>query len=257
MAGPDDGAPSSPAVRTFGDFHGLAVALRRTHGEIGRLVNGSAAAHVGAWLGFGRVRVNRSGVSSQAQHMDCRTSMTTAHQAFPRQSSSLAAASSPLPRGLPAPSERRRLREQWGLSTRQVAAAFGVTPATVRSWEGSARHPGAAARRRTGDSLRGLAQHGAHSPAGVPARSPGRGRRPACDTGRAVHPPTAVGTGAPPLSVSPARPAGAGVLRMRNVSRGGADPVSAGRIRRLRLLWAAACVWSLAWWVILTCPTPL
>ncbi|MGP3690950.1 hypothetical protein ACTVZO_40835 [Streptomyces sp. IBSNAI002] len=36
-----------------------------------------------------------------------------------------------------------------------------------------------------------------------------------------------------------------------------ADPVSPERIRRLRLLGAAACVWSLALWVILTCPPPV
>lgn len=36
---------------------------------------------------------------------------------------------------LPSPKERRRLREAKSLSEAQVAAAVGVTPATVRAWE--------------------------------------------------------------------------------------------------------------------------
>ncbi|MFF5895140.1 helix-turn-helix domain-containing protein [Streptomyces argenteolus] len=36
---------------------------------------------------------------------------------------------------LPSPKERRRLREARALSEEQVAAAMGVTPATVRAWE--------------------------------------------------------------------------------------------------------------------------
>ncbi|MEU5719538.1 helix-turn-helix domain-containing protein [Streptomyces sp. NPDC020403] len=36
---------------------------------------------------------------------------------------------------LPSPKERRRLREARALSEEQVAAALGVTPATVRAWE--------------------------------------------------------------------------------------------------------------------------
>ncbi|MFE0580027.1 MULTISPECIES: hypothetical protein [unclassified Streptomyces] len=37
-----------------------------------------------------------------------------------------------------------------------------------------------------------------------------------------------------------------------------AEPVPPGRIRRLRVLGAAACAWSIAaLWVILTCPPPL
>ncbi|MET9695758.1 helix-turn-helix domain-containing protein [Streptomyces sp. NPDC006529] len=37
--------------------------------------------------------------------------------------------------GLPSPKERRRLREAAGLTQDDVAAAIGVTPSTVRSWE--------------------------------------------------------------------------------------------------------------------------
>ncbi|MEU1128071.1 helix-turn-helix transcriptional regulator, partial [Streptomyces sp. NPDC005899] len=36
---------------------------------------------------------------------------------------------------LPSPKERRRLREARALSQDQVAAALGVTTATVRAWE--------------------------------------------------------------------------------------------------------------------------
>ncbi|MFF7254465.1 helix-turn-helix domain-containing protein [Streptomyces microflavus] len=42
---------------------------------------------------------------------------------------------------LPSPAERRRLREARGLSTGQLAAAFGITPATVRSWESGRTSP--------------------------------------------------------------------------------------------------------------------
>ncbi|MFD6529114.1 helix-turn-helix domain-containing protein [Streptomyces sp. NPDC060184] len=42
---------------------------------------------------------------------------------------------------LPAPKERRRLREAKSLSEEQVASAVGVTPATVRSWESGRTAP--------------------------------------------------------------------------------------------------------------------
>ncbi|MFF6888447.1 helix-turn-helix domain-containing protein [Streptomyces sp. NPDC012421] len=184
--------------------------------------------------------------------------MTTAHQVFPRQSSHPTTAStSPRARDLPEAGERRRLREQWGLSTRQVAAAFGVTPATVRSWESGRSAPRGGRKEAYRRFLAGLAQHGGHNghggPSGTGAPSPARGpvRLAAGDPERGAHPPT------PGPARARQRAAGAGVLRVRNVSGRRADPVSAGRVRRLRLLWAAACVWSLAWWVVLTCPVPV
>ncbi|MYT23800.1 helix-turn-helix domain-containing protein, partial [Streptomyces sp. SID7760] len=61
---------------------------------------------------------------------------------------------------LPEPAERRRLREQWGLSIRQVAAAFGVTPATVRSWEYGRSAPRGRRKEAYQRFLAGLAQHG-------------------------------------------------------------------------------------------------
>ncbi|MFE7329230.1 sigma factor-like helix-turn-helix DNA-binding protein [Streptomyces sp. NPDC057565] len=42
---------------------------------------------------------------------------------------------------LPSPEERRRLREEKSLSEEQVAAAMGVTPATVRAWESGRASP--------------------------------------------------------------------------------------------------------------------
>ncbi|MFD9503493.1 helix-turn-helix domain-containing protein [Streptomyces sp. NPDC060035] len=42
---------------------------------------------------------------------------------------------------LPSPKERRRLREARALSEEQVAAAVGVTPATVRAWESGRTSP--------------------------------------------------------------------------------------------------------------------
>ncbi|MFH9468033.1 sigma factor-like helix-turn-helix DNA-binding protein [Streptomyces clavifer] len=48
---------------------------------------------------------------------------------------------------LPSPEERRRLREARALSEEQVAAAVGVTPATVRAWESGRTSP--RGRRRT------------------------------------------------------------------------------------------------------------
>ncbi|MEV6677427.1 hypothetical protein AB0N09_11250 [Streptomyces erythrochromogenes] len=123
--------------------------------------------------------------------------------------------------GLPEPAERRRLREQWGLTTRQAAVAFGVTPATVRSWECGRTAPRGGRREAYRRFLAGLAQHDA-------VEMPGSVR---------------------------ARPASA-VPQKRVVGR--VDPVPPGRARRLRVLGAAACAWSLAaLWVILTCPPPL
>ena len=44
-------------------------------------------------------------------------------------------------RSLPAPSARRLLREQAGLSQKDVANAIGVTSAAVSYWETGAREP--------------------------------------------------------------------------------------------------------------------
>ena len=42
---------------------------------------------------------------------------------------------------LPTPEERRRLREEAGLSVRTFANALGVSPSTVARWETGEREP--------------------------------------------------------------------------------------------------------------------
>ncbi|MFB7340266.1 helix-turn-helix domain-containing protein [Streptomyces hydrogenans] len=183
--------------------------------------------------------------------------MTTAHQVFPRQVPPLSTGTRPRrPGDLPEPGERRRLRERWGLSTRQVALAFGVTPATIRSWESGRSTPRGGRKEAYRRFLAGLDQHG---DIGSPSRSPRHGGRQA-EAPRHTRTPSSAG----PANVRPHRaspqvggPTRSGPLRVRHVGGNGVDPVSPARIRRLRLMGAALCVWSLAWWVVLTCPPPL
>ncbi|MFD4241203.1 helix-turn-helix domain-containing protein [Streptomyces sp. NPDC058525] len=59
--------------------------------------------------------------------------------------------------GLPAPKERRRLREAAELTPEQVASAMGVTTSTVRSWESGRTHPRGRKRELYADFLAGLA----------------------------------------------------------------------------------------------------
>ncbi|MEU3400996.1 helix-turn-helix domain-containing protein [Streptomyces filamentosus] len=185
--------------------------------------------------------------------------MTTAHQqVIPRQTSAFPAAraSRRRPGDLPEPDERRRLRERWGLSTRQVATAFGVTPATVRSWERGRSAPRGGRKEAYRRFLAGLAQHGEVAP----SHAAHGDRCPATDVRRPARRPAAPVTPAPrqgstPRSACPAVSAAGWVVRV-GPGGAGADPVAPGRIRRHRLLSAAACVWSLALWVLLTCPPP-
>ncbi|MFF4264565.1 helix-turn-helix domain-containing protein [Streptomyces virginiae] len=183
----------------------------------------------------------------------------TMYQVLPRQTSrSATKASHRLPSGLPEPAERRRLREQWGLTTQQLSVAFGVTPATVRSWESGRTVPRGPRREAYRLFLAGLAQPGANNPATKPERDPVP-VRPAAPAvrrpqqgpdsppltppreARSSQPHRTGATEPPPLPVAPDR----------------GEQVSPERLRRLRLLGAAACVWSLALWVILSCPPPL
>lgn len=96
------------------------------------------------------------------------------HQVLPRQTSRSApkAASTRPPSGLPEPAERRRLRERWGLTTQQVSIAFGVTPATVRSWESGRTLPRGQRHEAYRLFLAGLAQTGTTDPAAKPERNP-------------------------------------------------------------------------------------
>ncbi|MFE2478033.1 helix-turn-helix domain-containing protein [Streptomyces sp. NPDC059389] len=159
---------------------------------------------------------------------------------------------------LPEPAERRRLREQWGLSTRQVAVAFGVTPATVRSWECGRATPRGSRKEAYRRFLAGLAEYGAAARADATERGRVDNRRPVPSTPRPAPRPARVVAPASAHAVAirstthPPAPVAARTVQEFPVR--GADPVSPERIRRLRLLGAAACVWSIALWVILTCP---
>lgn len=187
--------------------------------------------------------------------------MTTAHQQIIPNQVTVPAARASRRRScdLPEPGERRRLREQWGLSVRQVAMAFGVTPATVRSWECGRSAPRGGRKEAYRRFLAGLAQYSETTRRGAPVRGADGDRRPAAGV---LHPvPRPVDGTAPivrpavsPRSACPPLPVAGGGVR---VAGGSADPVAPERIRRLRLLGAAACVWWLALWVILTCPPPV
>ncbi|MFK3732321.1 helix-turn-helix domain-containing protein [Streptomyces sp. NPDC088090] len=180
--------------------------------------------------------------------------MTTAHQQMIPSQAALPAAGVPRRRAgdLPEPHERRRLRERWGLTTRQVASAFGVTPATVRSWERGRSAPRGHRKEAYRRFLAGLAQHGEASP----LRTAGRDRSPAEAARRPAPRPAAPRQGAAPGPVGPSASAAGRVVRV-GAGRTEADPVAPERVRRLRLLGAVACVWSLALWVYLTCPPPV
>ncbi|NEB28884.1 helix-turn-helix domain-containing protein [Streptomyces sp. SID14446] len=167
---------------------------------------------------------------------------------------------------LPAPEARARLRRSWHLSERQVATAFGVTPATVRSWEAGRTTPTGRRRAAYAAFLSGLAQGLApvaladpapqkkRTPAPpkkrasappkkgtpvAPAPSPVRALTPPPRNASASRPATPSATvivSTPPLTEPARRPAGLPVA-------GGPDPVSAARRRRLRLAAVAAGVW--------------
>ncbi|MFF3641181.1 helix-turn-helix domain-containing protein [Streptomyces sp. NPDC002564] len=134
---------------------------------------------------------------------------------------------------LPPPAERRRVREQWGLTPHQVAAAFGVTAATVRSWEAGRTAPVGARRAAYAQFLRGLAA----SP--LPRSRP----RPA---GPRVLTPTPVAM----------RPGAAPTVYGRPVL-GPPDPVCARRVRRLRRVALGVVMWGAFVHLMVTAPLPL
>ncbi|MFI5801216.1 helix-turn-helix domain-containing protein [Streptomyces sp. NPDC051561] len=155
---------------------------------------------------------------------------------------------------LPAPAVRRLLREEWGLTRRQVAEAFGVTAATVRSWETGRTSP--VGRRRVGYTrfLTGLAEAKA---VGEAAGQPGAQRQAApggpgeCvkDAGRSARSrgfPALPGplpvTAVRPLAVSAVRPLPVSAVRPLPVGPV-QDPVSPLRRRRMRNALIAAGVW--------------
>ncbi|MBL1285695.1 sigma factor-like helix-turn-helix DNA-binding protein [Streptomyces sp. NPDC057067] len=94
---------------------------------------------------------------------------------------------------LPSPKERRRLREARALSEEQVAAAVGVTPATVRAWETGRTDP-RGRRRAAYVRLIGCAGH-------RPAPSPSVEA-----TGSSTMSPTEPGTGPSADAIAPDAP---------------------------------------------------
>ncbi|MGP3688023.1 helix-turn-helix domain-containing protein [Streptomyces sp. IBSNAI002] len=118
--------------------------------------------------------------------------------------------------GLPAPKERRRLREAAELTPEQVASAMGVTTSTVRSWESGRTHPRGRKRELYVDFLAGLAPR-PDAPRGAAAAvaavaggaDPGPARRAIAtapeETRAAARPePTAPAGAAPPAEESTA-----------------------------------------------------
>ncbi|MFJ8749832.1 helix-turn-helix domain-containing protein [Streptomyces sp. NPDC102441] len=95
---------------------------------------------------------------------------------------------------LPSPKERRRLREARALSEAQVAAAVGVTPATVRAWETGRTSP-RGRRRAAYARLIGCAGHRAAPPSSVEAT--GSGTTPPTGTGSATDTPAPLAPAAP------------------------------------------------------------
>ncbi|MFJ3422415.1 helix-turn-helix domain-containing protein [Streptomyces sp. NPDC086082] len=157
---------------------------------------------------------------------------------------------------LPAPEDRARLRRAWQLTDEQVAAAFGVTTATVRSWETGRTAPTGLRRAAYAAFLSGLAQGLAPSAAGAgtvpPAVHPPRRaarRRPERQAGRpqprpALQPsPPAVSARHAPATV--ALPVGAGP-----------DPVTPARRRRLRVMATATGLWTVLLHLLITSPPP-
>src|SRR6478752_1343587 len=74
---------------------------------------------------------------------------------------------------LPSPKERRRLRVARSLSEEQVAAAMGVTPATVRSWEAGRASP-RGRKREAYAKLIGSVGTGGTEARGTPPGTPGK-----------------------------------------------------------------------------------
>ncbi|WP_167161536.1 hypothetical protein [Streptomyces sp. MBT27] len=202
----------------------------------------------------------------------------TDHQMMSRPAVPAARGARPVkPDRLPAPAERRRLREQWGLTTRQVAAAFRVTPGTVRSWEAGRSAPRGPRGAAYGRFLAGLAQHAlpvsAHTD--VPPHEPPAARtdagtdvgtaksRPAraaaadpcpSNAGPANEPSTVPDQPPPTPSSRPAvtRAASVPVAHADTAPRHSAAPAP-GRSWG-RFAGAAVSLWSLVLWLIVTCP---
>ncbi|MFJ9633226.1 helix-turn-helix domain-containing protein [Streptomyces sp. NPDC101175] len=164
---------------------------------------------------------------------------------------------------LPAPEERARLRRAWQLTDEQVAAAFGVTTATVRSWESGRTTPTGLRRAAYAAFLSGLAQGLAPAAAGTapppaavhPPRRATR-RRPARPLDRPQVRPAPRPVPPPPVSVTPEAVPGRAPVAVARPVGAGPDPVAPARRRRLRVMAAAACAWTVFVHLMITSPPP-
>lgn len=158
---------------------------------------------------------------------------------------------------LPAPEERVRLRRVWCLTEGQLAQAFGVTTATVRSWESGRTSPTGARRAAYAAFLGGLA-HGLVPP----PDGPGAGTSGTRASRRARHPVPAPGLRPLPVTRRGDRAVrrGAPVLPGRApAAKGlpvgaGPDPVAPARPRRFRLMSAAVGLWIAVGHLMATAP---
>ncbi|WP_443054971.1 helix-turn-helix domain-containing protein [Streptomyces sp. NBC_00691] len=169
------------------------------------------------------------------------------HPAPPRNRSSRPA--------LPPPADRAALRQAWHLSERQVADAFGVTAATVRSWEAGRTSPTGRRRAAYAAFLGGLASGLASGLNGPPAQVPraATGDRPRQRRSDPLHHSAA----AEPPGPVPAQRVARRAAELKGLPVGdGFDPVSPERKRRLRLTAAAVGLWTVALHLVLTMPAP-
>nr|WP_159059525.1 hypothetical protein [Streptomyces antibioticus] len=169
---------------------------------------------------------------------------------------------------LPVPEECARLRRAWGLSVEHVAGAFGVTTATVRSWEAGRTAPTGLRRAAYAAFLSGLAQGLVPAPgqAGAavsPRTGSGRRRRPVPTA--TARPAASAVLGEVRAEVPAARPARvvSAVLTTRTAGEArhlpvgpGPDPVTPARRRRLRTVALAAGVWTAFLHLMTTMPVP-
>ncbi|WP_328686043.1 helix-turn-helix domain-containing protein [Streptomyces sp. NBC_00343] len=163
---------------------------------------------------------------------------------------------------LPAPEDRTRLRRAWQLTDDQVAAAFGVTAATVRSWESGRTTPTGLRRAAYAAFLHGLAHGltpsaadtgGARSAVHAPRRA--TRRRPEQPVDR-PQPRPEIRPCPAPVSATPGavprRPPAATPLPVGT----GPDPVAPARRRRLHATATAAAAWTALLHLLITSPPP-
>lgn len=152
---------------------------------------------------------------------------------------------------LPSPDERRRLRELWDLTPHQVAVAFGVRTATVRSWESGRSEPKGQRRAAYRRFLQGLAQRADLRPraAAAPPSAP-----PSAVPPFAVPPLAALpGSRSPEPAVRDRPAAPAAVVPQRVPAAAAADwalPVGAGAPASGWLPRVGAVATTLAAWVL-------